>query len=227
MNQVTATQLQNAIGREPSYHAPVGKQEIPPYVAKFVDRLFVRLKAIFPAWQAAFDGEEGYQEAKHLWLEALVNNGITTAAQFKRGIAQAERAEEPFFPSVGRFIKWCKQDRYAALGLPNEDKLYDRLKKFQGYGMLEAHKFQFESDAEYWLLTDLYCNNREATEEKLRKAIKKALEKMAERLEAGEILPARQITLPEKPSFIPPEKQREINLKGTAHCKAILYGARQ
>ncbi|MFQ1023226.1 replication protein P [Avibacterium paragallinarum] len=222
MNQVTATQLQNAIGREPSYHAPVGKQEIPPHVAKFVDRLFVRLKAIFPAWQAAFDDEECYQEAKHLWLEALVNNGVTSAAQFKRGIAQAERENKPFFPSVGQFITWCKQDRFEALGLPSDDELYDRLKKFQGYGMLEAHKFHFESDAEYWLLTDLYCNNREATEEKLRKAVGKALKAMAARLEAGETLPKPQITLPAKPSFVPPEVQRKINQHGIEKCKAIL-----
>ncbi|MFZ7136719.1 replication protein P [Avibacterium avium] len=222
MNQITVTQLQNAIGCESNYHAPVGKQEIPPHVAKFVDRLFVRLKAIFPAWQAAFDGEEGYQEAKHLWLEALVNNGVTSAAQFKRGIAQAERENKPFFPSVGQFITWCKQDRFEALGLPSEEELYQRLKKFQGYGMLEIHKFHFESDAEYWLLTDLYCNNREATEEKLRKAVSKALKAMAARLEAGETLPKPQITLPAKPSFVPPERQREINLRGITACKAAL-----
>lgn len=220
-------QVKSLIGSEPNYQGVANKQEIPPQVAKFVDRLFTRLKAIFPAWQAAFDGEEGYQEAKHLWLEALVNNGITTADQFKRGIAQAERDSSPFFPSVGKFIQWCKQDCYEALGLPSEDKLYQRLIRFQKYGMLEIHKFEFESDAEYWLLTDLYCNNREASEEKLKKAVGKALEKMAKRLEAGEILPPRQITLPEKPSFIPPEKQREINLKGTSMCKSILYGARQ
>ncbi|STO73034.1 Uncharacterised protein [Avibacterium paragallinarum] len=45
---------------------------------------------------------------------------------------------DDYFPSVGKFISWCKQDRFEALGLPNEDELYDRLKKFK---VTECWKF--------------------------------------------------------------------------------------
>lgn len=187
------------IGREPHYQAPI-KQEIPSQVARFVDRLFTRLKAIFPAWKSAFASENDYNEAKIIWLEALVNNGITTAEQFKQGIVQAEKSETPFFPSVGQFIAWCKLVDYSVLGLPDEEQLYRRIQAFMGYGMESLPEFKFHSNAEYWLITGLYCRNKasEWTDQQLRAAISKELAKMAKRLKSGEIIPAPQITLPEQ-----------------------------
>lgn len=212
MRHFANTQLADLVGNEPSYQAPVGKQEIPPQVAKFVDRLFARLKAIFPAWQAAFDGEEGYQEAKRLWLEALVNNGVTTAAQFKCGIAQAERSGSPFFPSAGQFIAWCKTDDYAALGLPTVEELQYRLNKFRAFGgFAEIERFEFISDAEYWLITDLVNKSIRSgySEAEELKAMKTALDKMAKRLTSGDPLPKRVITLPEE-STVKPHNPQEV-----------------
>lgn len=210
MRHFANTELAALVGSEPAYQAPAGKQEIPPHVAKFVDRLFVRLKAVFPAWQAAFDGEEGYQEAKRLWLEALVNNGVTTAAQFKCGIAQAERSGSPFFPSAGQFIAWCKTDDYAALGLPTVEELQYRLNKFRAFGgFAEIERFEFISDAEYWLITDLANKSIRSgySEAEELKAMKTALDKMAKRLTSGEPLPKRVITLPEESTVKPHNPQ--------------------
>ncbi|MDA3978993.1 replication protein P [Gallibacterium sp. AGMB14963] len=190
-------------------------------MAKFVDRLFARLKAIFPAWQAAFDGEEGYQEAKRLWLEALVNNGVTTAAQFKCGIAQAERSGSPFFPSAGQFIAWCKTDDYAALGLPTVEELQYRLNKFRANGgFAEIERFEFISDAEYWLITDLANKSIRSgySEAEELKAMKTALDKMAKRLEKGEILPKPTRSLPERVEYLDPGKVKQ----GWANLKALV-----
>lgn len=210
MRNFANTELAALVGSEPAYQAPAGKQEIHPHVAKFVDRLFVRLKAVFPAWQAAFDGEEGYQEAKRLWLEALVNNGITTAAQFKRGIAQAERESNPFFPSVGQFIAWCKTDDYTALGLPTVEELQYRLNKFRAFGgFAEIERFEFISDAEYWLITDLANKSIRSgySEAEELKAIKKALEEMANRLKSGVKLPEPVRTIAKETTFKPHNPQ--------------------
>lgn len=210
MRHFANTQLADLVGKEPTYQATPGKQEIPPQVAKFVDRLFARLKAIFPAWQAAFDGEEGYQEAKRLWLEALVNNGVTTAAQFKRGIAQAERESNPFFPSVGQFIAWCKTDDYTALGLPTVEELQYRLNKFRAFGgFAEIERFEFISDAEYWLITDLANKSIRSgySEAEELKAIKKALEEMANRLKSGVKLPEPVRTIAKETTFKPHNPQ--------------------
>lgn len=185
------------IGREPNYQAPT-KQEIPSQVARFVDRLFTRLKAIFPAWKSAFVTENDYNEAKLIWLEALVNNGITTAEQFKQGIAQAEKSATPFFPSVGQFIEWCKLVDYSVLGLPDEVTLLARVKAFQGYGMDNIDKFKFVSNAEYWLITTLYCRCKtsEWSDKQLVEGVSKELAKMVNRIKQGELIPAPQITLP-------------------------------
>ena len=214
MRNFANTELAALVGSEPAYQAPAGKQEIPPHVAKFVDRLFARLKAIFPAWQAAFDGEEGYQEAKRLWLEALVNNGVTTAAQFKRGIAQAERESNPFFPSVGQFIAWCKAENYAELGLPDEAELKYRLNKFRSNGgFYNIENFEFASTAEYWLITKIAndAQQKAYTEMQEDKAIKKALEEMANRLKSGFKLPDPVRTIA-KESTVRPYTPQEIAL---------------
>lgn len=206
----SAGQLVNPslIGREPHYQAPT-KQEIPSQVARFVDRLFTRLKAIFPAWKSAFATENDYNEAKIIWLEALVNNGITTAEQFKQGIVQAEKSATPFFPSVGQFITWCKLVDYSALGLPDETTLLARVKAFQGYGMDHLDKFKFQSNAEYWLITTLYCRCKtsEWSDKQLADGVAKELVKMAKRIKQGESIPAPQITLPKatEPRLSPQE----------------------
>ncbi|KGQ33962.1 replication protein P [Gallibacterium anatis] len=221
MRHFANTQLADLVGKEPTYQATPGKQAIPPQVAKFVDRLFARLKAIFPAWQAAFDGEEGYQEAKRLWLEALVNNGVTTAAQFKCGIAQAERSGSPFFPSAGQFIAWCKTDDYAALGLPTVEELQYRLNKFRANGgFAEIDRFEFISDAEYWLITEIANKSiqKSYSEAEELKAMKEALDKMAKRLEKGEVLPKPTRSLPEKVEYLDPEKVKQ----GWANLKALV-----
>lgn len=211
------------IGREPHYQAPT-KQEIPSQVARFVDRLFTRLKAIFPAWKSAFASENDYNEAKIIWLEALVNNGITTAEQFKQGIVQAEKSAIPFFPSVGQFIAWCNVVDYSVLGLPDEEQLYRRIQAFMGYGMENLPEFKFHSNAEYWLITGLYCRNKagEWTDQQLRAAISKELVKMAKRLKSGEVIPAPQITLPrqEKPRLSREEiRQRWQQLRSSLEAK--------
>lgn len=196
--------------------------EVSEQMAMFVDRLFIKLKAIFPAWKYSLEtknvSEDVLSETKLLWLQALVNNHITTAEQFKRGIECAEKSKRPYFPSVGEFINWCTDgNKYAYLGLPKAEDLHQRLLKFRPfYRSYEQDKFKFKSTAEYWLLTTIAykslqqgCN--EAQELKL---INHELDEMAKRLEAGEVLPEPVITLPEKPSFIPHDPELKANYFG-------------
>lgn len=162
MQRVTQTNLSAVIGREPNYHAPSTQREraIPDGAVLAVNQLFVQLRAIFPAWRQSFPDKDSYREAKRIWLETLVNAGITTMKQLQVGIEQAKKSEKPFFPSVGEFVTWCKTDKYADLGLPNEEVLFGRIKRFMFLGMEDADKFKFRTNAEYWLITKLYERNR-------------------------------------------------------------------
>ncbi|VGM95175.1 Replication protein P [uncultured Avibacterium sp.] len=223
IRQINQQTMQNAMARQAKFPSqPQQKsQRLPNEIEKLVDQIFSQLFAACPAMRSQFD-EAQLPITKRTWVLGFAENNIRTIEQVRAGMRKVRSKSDDYFPGVGKFISWCKQDRFEALGLPSEEELYQRLKKFQSYGMLEIHKFHFESDAEYWLLTDLYCDNREATEKELRKAVGEALDSMATRLEAGETLPKPQITLPKKPSFVPPERQREINLRGIAVCKTAL-----
>lgn len=201
------------IGSNPNYSAPVTqgqKQEIPEQVAKYVDRLFVRLKAIFPGWKAAFNSDAEYEEAKATWLQALVNNGITKAELFKRGLQLAERSESPFLPSVGQFIAWCKSgNEFEELGLPTPETLLQRYHKFRA-SCEEPENYPWQSAAEFHLICQLkraiYQEN--LTHEKLLNKAQSLIKAMAKYLKEGGQLAApkaKKLTAPKEQVLSPEE----------------------
>ncbi|WP_233781975.1 replication protein P, partial [Haemophilus influenzae] len=142
--------MKNVIPMEPAKSA-VTKSDIPSNAVRLIDRMFVRLKSIFPAWKQAFDSEIEYNETKQVWLEELFKAGVVNPQSLKRGLDLAAKSESPFFPSVGQFITWCSED-YHELGLPNEAELYQRYKTFLGYARFNRDEFQYRSKVEFWLL---------------------------------------------------------------------------
>lgn len=83
---------------------------------KKVDKLFVALGAIFPAWRVSFAGKsedavrESIKNTKLVWVIALVRNMKETGARLniEHGLVCAEKSESDFLPSVGKFISWCQ-----------------------------------------------------------------------------------------------------------------------
>lgn len=172
---------------------------------RLVNRVFEQLLASCP--RLSYYTAEQVATAKQQWILGFAENGITTVEQVKQGMKALRAKEDDFVPSVGKFIGWCKVVDYTQLGLPTLEKLLKRLNHFAAYGLEEADKFTFKSDAEYWLLTDLYQRNRQYVwkEETLRNQAEQALLKMAKRIQSGETLPKPQITLPEKSEcYMPP-----------------------
>ncbi|MEH8031844.1 replication protein P [Gallibacterium anatis] len=203
--------------------------EVSDHMGKFVDRLFVRLKAIFPAWKYALqDNGNGKDpdlllaEIKTLWLEALINHHVTTAELFKRGIDEAEKSKRPHFPSVGEFIDWCTGgNKYHYLGLPTAEELKTRLEQFRPfYRAYEQEKFNFQSDAEYWLLTSIAYESlsNACNKEQEFKLIQRKLDKMAEKLASGEPLPKRVITLSEESVVKPYNPQAVARFFSRPNC---------
>lgn len=178
----------------------ITKSDIPDNAVCLIDRMFVRLKSIFPAWKQAFNSEIEYNETKQVWLEELFKAGVVNPQSLKLGLNLAAKSENPFFPSVGEFISWCKSYDYAELNLPDEDVLLKRVHQFMGYGMSEVDKFKFTSDSEYWLVTELYVKNRNNKwdEKQLKRAVSDSLKAMAERIKKGEVIPAPQKQLPQE-----------------------------
>ncbi|HDX1086945.1 replication protein P [Pasteurella multocida] len=216
------------IGSDKNYKAPqVAKAEVTAEMNKTIDFLFTRLKTIFPAWKSAFSSDREYQEAKKYWLETLINERITSVAQIRVGVERARKSESPFFPSVGQFVAWCNDGALEAQGMPSLEELLERIKAYSRFhGFDNQHEFQFKNNVEQYLIFDLYCRNKEFgwSAEELRKHAKSFLKATADKLARCEELPELALAIPEKPSFIDPKKQQEINSQGVAMARAILQG---
>ncbi|MDF7308240.1 replication protein P, partial [Proteus mirabilis] len=88
-----------------------------PQAEQLVDVLFRNLKQLFPASvNTIFKNESDELAAKRQWIAAFAENGITTREQLQNGMRHARASDNPFWPAVGQFIKWCKEEDYVALG---------------------------------------------------------------------------------------------------------------
>lgn len=158
-----------------------------PQAEQLVDVLFRNLKQIFPAAVSTiFKNPSDELDAKRQWIAAFAENGITTREQLQNGMRHARASDNPFWPAVGQFIKWCKQEGHTALGLPTEDELYDMFKKYcsvRGWG-----NFNWKSNACYWMVTKIYSEmrSRNLSDSEVRKLCASELKAMANKIKSGE-----------------------------------------
>ena len=180
---------------------------------RLVNRVFEQLLASCP--RLSYYTAEQVVTAKQQWILGFAENGITTVEQVKQGMKALRAKEDDFVPSVGKFIGWCKVVDYTQLGLPTLEKLLKRLNHFSAYGLEEADKFSFKSDAEYWLITDLYRRERRYLwqESTLRSQAEQALLAMVKRIQAGENIPERAKAIEKPKEYIPAHPLVEARLR--------------
>lgn len=77
---------------------------------KLVNWLFTELQSIYPAWSKAFPDDHSLKAAKRTWTIALVEQGVSDINELKSALRVARADESAFFPSVGKFISWCKSE---------------------------------------------------------------------------------------------------------------------
>lgn len=75
---------------------------------EYVNYIFREIQAASPAWKLTFPDEASLSAAKRAWLKALVEERMTNPAQIEQGLRMARKDDSDFFPSVGKFITWCK-----------------------------------------------------------------------------------------------------------------------
>ena len=76
----------------------------------FINQVFHNLKLIFPAWRQNFKTENEYLATKELWLNTLIEEGVTTQERIDLALKGAKLSDSAFFPSIGQFITWSKKD---------------------------------------------------------------------------------------------------------------------
>lgn len=175
----------NALTRMSQSQAP--QRVINPDAENMVDMLFKNLKQIFPAAvNTTFRNPSDESDAKRQWIAAFAENGITTREQLQNGMRHARASDNPFWPAVGQFIKWCKQEDFTQLGLPTEAELYEVFKKYcseRGW-----RRFNWPSNACYWIVTKVYSEmrSRNLSDSEVIKLCASELKVMANKIKSGE-----------------------------------------
>lgn len=179
------------------------------HAEQLVDVLFRNLKQIFPASvNTIFKNESEELTAKRQWIAAFAENGITTREQLQNGMLHARASDNPFWPAVGQFIKWCKEEDYVALGLPDEDQLYELYREY--CKMRGWREMKWPSNACYWMVTKIYSEMRSKslTDSEVKKLCAKELRNMTVRIKSGENIPAPVKQIPQL--HIPTSKERSL-----------------
>ena len=174
-------------------------QGVSPQAERFIDTLFDQLCASCP--QLLNLTPERLQVVKRQWILGFAENGITKITQVKRGMTAMRAKPNGYLPSVGEFIQACKIQDYHELGLPTLDELESRLKKYFGYAKFDAHKFEYRSAAEYYLLRTLYCKYAKKNWDDCLKVMPKILDDTAEKVRNGFEFDDIPKMIPTKPSF--------------------------
>ncbi|WP_435952708.1 replication protein P [Dryocola sp. BD626] len=199
-NIVTAIQNRDGKSLQQMYAAEKPKQAVPEQAAQVFNKLFLQLRAAFPAMMASIKDQSDLNELRKQWVMAFAENGIHSMAQVDAGMRIARQQETPFLPSPGQFIAWCKQGEIRAAGLPDDDQLYRMVMKYsrdRGYHS-SAEAYPWESPACFWMVTALYnqMRSQNLTEAELRKRCGIELKNMSRRIEAGEAIPAPVVQIP-------------------------------
>lgn len=182
-----------------------------PQAEQLVDVLFRNLKQIFPAAvNTIFKNESDELAAKRQWIAAFAENGITTREQLQNGMRHARASDNPFWPAVGQFIKWCKQEDFTQLGLPTETELYEVFKKYcseRGW-----RRFNWPSNACYWIVTKVYSEmrSRNLSDSEVIKLCASELQVMANKIKAGEKIPDPMLQL--ESAVIPTKRDKALSI---------------
>ena len=190
-------------------------KQAPVIAGKLIDRVFEQLIASCPTLLTV--QPEQLKILKQQWILGFAENGIKTFEQVKRGMAAARAKANGYLPSVGEFISWCNSYNNHELGLPTQDELEARLKKYFGYAK-EPHNFKFRSRAEYYLLKTIYDGYGKKKWEDCQRAMPKILAEVVEKARTGFEFPQIPELLEQKQKVIPPE----VSKNGVAKIKEIM-----
>lgn len=120
------TQVIDKVFVEPS-HCSVEPEQTRPIIdegsARVINMLFAELKAIHPAWRAAWPTQKMEESAKLSWTKAFTAAGLRNVEQMLYGIELCRANGSPFMPSVGEFLKWCRPTP-ENIGLPSVERAY-------------------------------------------------------------------------------------------------------
>jgi len=115
--------IPGAVGSNACVPAAAAPRKIDNATVEVVNRLFLELQAIFPAWRQAWPDDKALAAAKRSWIKGFAAAGINSLEQIRYGLEQCRLSGCDFAPSVGKFIQWCRPTP-ELLGLPSVEQAY-------------------------------------------------------------------------------------------------------
>lgn len=169
------------------------------------NKIFIDLKAVFPAITTVIKTQSDLDAFKKQWLLAFAENGITTLKQFEIGMIKARQQNNPFVPSPGQFISWCKEGEASDMGLPTVAQVMREFNKYSaeiGFSCQTAEQFPWSHPVMYWIVTDLRKHMRQynQSEFEVEKRAEMLINRWAKKLMNGEVIPEIRVQLEEKKS---------------------------
>lgn len=98
-----------------------------------VNNLFLTMQQIFPAFKQAWPTQAIYEGAKKQWVKAFMDANLTDVTRINKGLSKFRQMKNPFVPSAGQFIAWCKPG-FSDLGLPDYVEAYKLSLKINAMG---------------------------------------------------------------------------------------------
>lgn len=101
------------------------KDSIDKNTISIVNELFLRFSAIYPSFRNTFKSTEDLNATKKQWMKGFIVGNINTGEQLERGLNKCLLEERDFFPTIGKFVKWCTFEPFE-LGVPSLDEAYEQ-----------------------------------------------------------------------------------------------------
>lgn len=179
---------------------------------KSIEKLFEDLKPHCPVTFKTLSDDE-INKIKREWMVAFIENKVNPA-MLGCGVSIARIKSNKFLPTAGEFIEWCKQglkERYKLIDKYDLVKLHDRYCASKGFD--SHHEFDYGSDANFWLVTDLYqeTHRRELNEHKTLDRADELINKLAQDLMNGFVIPKPNIALPKKVKSRPLNREQQLS----------------
>lgn len=152
---------------------------------RVVERLFDRLKAIFPKWREIWSSDGELRAAKKQWTRAIVKQGLADAQMIKLGIEKAEAIGWVRPPSPAQFCQWCMDGAKEKAGIPTREDANTEVMKMARLGEYRRKKTMMSPPIyQMCRFIDWYDFSR-LDVEKASKAIDRAYDQMVEHWRAG------------------------------------------
>ena len=167
-------------------------------IAEIVNKLFRQLRAACPAMLHTLNNDDE-NAVKRQWIIGFIENGIKLE-MINAGMRIARRQNNPFMPSVGQFIEWCERGMSEIYGLPTPDELVKIVNRFCECKWSDDFcNFDYGSDANYWLVNDLYraMQDESLGRDKLLIRADKLITGMTKKIMAGYVIPTPKKAIPE------------------------------